>query len=107
MKEGQRFMGISLEANVSRPVLLLVHGGWLGAWSWDEVRQNLISRGWQTHTVDLPSVAERGSPRLGLLEDADVVRQRINEIGGPVVGVAHSYRGAGVTPAPPHLPTIR
>src|ERR1700744_220461 len=107
MKQAQRFMGISLEANVSRPVLVLVHGGWLGAWSWDEVRQNLISRGWQTHTVDLPSVAERGSPRLGLLEDADVVRQRINEIGGPAVVVAHSYGGAVITQAAANLPNVR
>ncbi|MGA7812593.1 alpha/beta fold hydrolase [Caballeronia sp.] len=107
MTKGNRFMGMPVQANVSRPVLLLVHGGWLGAWSWDEVHQNLISRGWQTQTVDLPSVAELGSPRLGLLEDAYVVRQRINEIDGPVVVVAHSYGGAVITQAAANLPNVR
>src|ERR1700744_442135 len=100
--EGNRFMFMPLEANASRPVLLLVHGVWLGAWSWDGVRQNLTGRGWQTQTVDLPSMAERGSPRLGLLEDAYVVRQRINEINGPAVVVPHSYGGAGITQAAAH-----
>jgi pimeloyl-ACP methyl ester carboxylesterase len=107
MTEGNRFMSMPLEANVSRPVLLLVHGGWLGAWSWDEVRQNLIGRGWQSQTVDLPSEAERGSPRLGLLEDACVVRQRITEIDSPAVVVGHSYGGAVITQAAANLPNVR
>jgi pimeloyl-ACP methyl ester carboxylesterase len=100
-------MGIPLEEADSRPVLLLVHGAFFGAWSWDAVRQDLIARGWKTHTVDLPSVADRGSVRFGLFEDAEVVRRRINEIDGPVVVVAHSYGGVVVTQAAAEQPNVR
>ena len=100
-------MSIPLEAADSRPVLLLVHGAFFGAWSWDAVRQDLLARGWQSQTVDLPSVADRGSARFGLFEDADVVRRRIEEIGAPVVVVAHSYGGAVVTQAAAEQPNVR
>lgn len=100
-------MSLSTEADASRPALLLVHGAWFGAWCWDEVRLDLITRGWRVHTVDLPSVADRGSPRLGLFDDARMVRQRIIEIGGPVVVVAHSYGGAVASQAAAELPSVR
>jgi pimeloyl-ACP methyl ester carboxylesterase len=100
-------MSIPLEPADSRPVLLFVHGAFFGAWSWDEVRQDLTARGWKSQTVDLPSVAERGRARLGLFDDAEVVHRRINEIGGPVVAIAHSYGGAVVTQAAARLPNVR
>lgn len=81
----------------AQPVLLLVHGAWLGAWSWEKVRCELAARGWEVQTVDLPSVADRGAPRLSLHDDAALIRARIAAIGRPVVVVAHSYGGAVVS----------
>jgi pimeloyl-ACP methyl ester carboxylesterase len=100
-------MTTPLQENASRPVLLLVHGAWFGGWSWDDVRLHLTFRGWRSETVELPSVAHPGSARLGLFDDAEVVRQRIKEIGGPAVVVAHSYGGAVATQAAAALPNVR
>jgi pimeloyl-ACP methyl ester carboxylesterase len=100
-------MASRLPEGDSRPTLLLVHGAFFGAWSWDGVRAELAARDWPTQTVDLVSVAERGSRRLGLFDDAEVVRQRIKGIDGPVVVVAHSYGGAVVTQAAADLPNVR
>jgi pimeloyl-ACP methyl ester carboxylesterase len=91
----------------SRPILLLVHGAWFGAWSWEKVQPELLARGWEAQTVDLPSVADRGGPRFGLYDDAERVRQRITEIGRPVVVVAHSYGGAVVTQGATGLPNVQ
>jgi pimeloyl-ACP methyl ester carboxylesterase len=90
-----------------RPVLLLVHGAWFGAWSWDGVRSDLTANGWQVQTVELPSMAEGCSRRFGLYDDVEVVRARIKAIDGPVVVVAHSYGGAVVTQAADDLANVR
>lgn len=91
----------------SRPVLLLVHGAWLGAWSWEKVQPELTARGWEVQTVDLPSVADLEEPRSGLYDDAAVVMKRIKDIGRPVVIVAHSYGGAVVSQGAAGLPNVR
>jgi pimeloyl-ACP methyl ester carboxylesterase len=100
-------MRMPLEANDCRPTLVLIHGAWFGGWSWDEVRLHLVSRGWQSETVELPNVAYSGNPRFGLFDDAEVVRQRIKNIDGPAVVVAHSYGGAVATQAAADLPNVR
>ena len=100
-------MAPTLAENAARPALLLVHGSWLGAWSWEKVQPELIARGWEVHTVELPSVADLGGPRFGLHDDAAVVRERIREIGRPVVVVAHSYGGTVATQAAAGLANVR
>jgi pimeloyl-ACP methyl ester carboxylesterase len=100
-------MSTPLDAGNSRPTLLLVHGAFLGAWSWEKVQLDLLGRGWRAQTVELPSVADRGSPRAGLFEDAEIVRQRIKEIDEAAVVVSHSYSGAVVTQAAADLTNVR
>ena len=91
----------------SRPALLLVHGAWFGPWSWEKVRPELTARGWEVHTVDLPSVADRGGPRFSLHDDAAVVKERIEAISRRVVVVAHSYGGAVALQGAANLANVR
>lgn len=85
-----------------RPTLLLVHGAWHGAWSWQKLQTTLDADGWTTRTVDLPSAIKDGAqtePLPGMYDDARVVREALADIDGPVVVVAHSYGGIPVTEA--------
>lgn len=100
-------MATSFREETRRPVLLLVHGAWLGAWSWEKVQPELTARGWDVETVELPSVADRGGPRFGLHDDAAMVRARIKEIGRPVIVVAHSYGGAVASQGAAGLTNVR
>jgi hypothetical protein len=57
------------------------------------VEDELTAAAWHVETAALPSVAEKGGPRLGLHDDANAIRLQIDRITGPVVIVTHSYRG--------------
>jgi len=76
--------------------LVLVHGLWHGAWSWDLVRARLT--GLECIAVDLPMT--------GLDVDVAVVRRALDTLPGPVVLAAHSYGGAVITAAGEH-PAVR
>ncbi|MFI6095271.1 alpha/beta fold hydrolase [Lentzea sp. NPDC051213] len=89
-----------------RPALLLVHGAWHGPWCWEPLKALLENDGWRVGTVDLPSVAPATAPRHGMYDDASAVRAAIEEIGGPVVVVAHSYGGIPVTEGAAGLPGV-
>ena len=72
-----------------------------------QAQPRLTGAGWTVHAIDLPSVAEKGKPRLGLHDDARAVRERLNSIDGPVVVVAHSYGGAPVTQGAAGVESVR
>lgn len=72
--------------------LVLVHGLWHGAWSWDLVRARLD--GIDCVAVELPMTA--------LDNDVATVRQALDALPGPAVLVAHSYGGAVITAAGEH-----
>lgn len=85
-----------------RPTMLLVHGAWHGPWVWARLQPALAQLGWQTRTVQLPSSSGTADPDgvgPGVAEDAAVVRRALDDIGGPVVVVAHSYGGIPVSQA--------
>lgn len=93
-----------MNADTGRPTFLLVHGAWHGAWCWDPVRAALDADGWRSHAVDLPSAnppASRpdGARPVGMLDDADAIRDSLRRIDGPVVVIAHSYGGVPTTEA--------
>jgi pimeloyl-ACP methyl ester carboxylesterase len=90
-----------------RPAIVLVPGAWHGPWAWRKVCNELSGSGWQTRTVELPSVAETGGPRFGLHDDAQVIRHQIERIEGPVVVVAHSYGGVAASEGAADLPNVR
>ena len=91
----------------TRPAVLLVPGAWHGCWSWHEIQTALTARGWETHVAELPSNAESGPPRNGLRDDAAAIRKHIQQIGGPVVIVAHSYGGAAASEGAAHISDVR
>lgn len=83
----------SLEVPAIRDVLL-VHGLWHGAWSWDAVVAQLRERGVSAAAVDLPMQTLEG--------DTAVVRDALDGAERPVVLAGHSYGGAVVTAAGDH-----
>lgn len=76
--------------------VVLVHGGFLGPWSWSDVATILSDRGIATAVPELPSM----SHDLGdLYADAAKVREVLDQHAPPVLVCGHSYGGAVVTEA--------
>ena len=87
------------------PTLLFVHGAWHGPWAWDQLRRNLPDL--DTRAVDLASSGS-DPDRLGDLDDdAEILRDAVAEVDGPVVVVAHSYGGMVATEALTDVPNVQ
>jgi pimeloyl-ACP methyl ester carboxylesterase len=78
--------------------VVLVHGLWHGAWSWDLVRHRLDEAGIASAAAELPMTT--------LADDAAIVRRTLDEMTTPIVLVGHSYGGAVITAAGGH-PHVR
>ena len=77
---------------MSEPTIVLVHGAWADASSWNPVTTALLERG---HTVLLPP-----NPLRGLSGDAAYVGAFLAQhTSGPVVLCGHSYGGAVISGA--------
>lgn len=74
--------------------IVLVHGAWHGPWCWSPVLARLDELG-------APSVAVELELR-DVHRDAELVTAAIEEVGGPVVLVGHSYGGLVITEAGVH-----
>ncbi len=86
-----------------RATVVLVHGAWHGAWSWDEVAARLRADGIPVVAVDSPSVAAGGD----MYDDARNLRETIAATGGETVVVGHSYGGVVVTEGAAGVPGVR
>lgn len=75
--------------------VLLIHGGYTGAWEWDGVIARLKQRGVEATAIDMPS-REAGHT---LADDEQAVRQALEGLESPVILVGHSYSGAVITAA--------
>lgn len=84
-----------MEHLTKRPDLLLVHGGWHGAWAFDALVPLLASQGFTVRTVDLPSSGSLS----GLDADVRVVRRSLAEHAAPTLVVGHSYGGVVISEA--------
>jgi len=80
----------SSKSNGPRPTIVLVHGDWADASSWNAVIPRLQSRG---YTVVAPPNPLRGAT------DAAYVAAFLESLSGPIVLVAHSYGGFVITNA--------
>lgn len=76
----------------TKPTVLLAHGFWGGAAHWAKVIVELRKRGFE-------SIRAVENPLTSLADDAARTRQMINQVGGPVLLVGHSYGGAVITEA--------
>jgi pimeloyl-ACP methyl ester carboxylesterase len=82
-----------------RPTIVLVHGGWANASSWDRVIPKLQREGF---TVDAPP-----NPLLGLASDSAFLTSYLSTISGPIILVGHSYGGAVITNAATGNPNVK
>src|ERR687898_909924 len=73
----------------SRPTVVLVHGAFADGSSWNEVIERLLAEGLQ--------VTAPANPLRGISIDSAYIANFLEQIPGPVLAVAHSYGGAGVT----------
>ncbi|MFI6223888.1 alpha/beta fold hydrolase [Nocardia salmonicida] len=76
-------------ADPGEPTLVLVHGAFADATSWDGVAAELRERGY--------SVVAVNNPLRGPRNDAQALQGVLDSIDGPVVLVGHSYGGAVIT----------
>jgi pimeloyl-ACP methyl ester carboxylesterase len=75
----------------SRPTIVLVHGAFADASSWNGVIERLQAKG-------LPVTAP-ANPLRGLSADSAYLASVLDEISGPIVAVGHSYGGAVISNA--------
>ena len=81
-----------------KPTIVLVHGAWADASSWNPVMQRLQREG---YTVMAPA-----NPLRGTLSDAAYIASVLAGVPGPIVLVAHSYGGAVITNAATGNPNV-
>lgn len=89
-----------------RPMLVLVHGAWHGAWCWERVLPLLQEDGWKAVALTLPGLAEDHgelSTAIDLEAHVAAVVQAADRLGVPVALVGHSYGGFVVTGAADRL----
>jgi pimeloyl-ACP methyl ester carboxylesterase len=92
-------MTASAQAKASVSVVL-VHGGFLGPWSWADVAAKLTENAITTVVPELPSMGDPQERALGdFYADAAAVRNVLDELDYPVLLCGHSYGGAVITEA--------
>jgi pimeloyl-ACP methyl ester carboxylesterase len=75
----------------SRPTVVLVHGAFADASSWNDVIERLQAEGVR--------VTAPPNPLRGISMDATYIASLLDQIPGPVLAVGHSYGGAVITNA--------
>ena len=74
-----------------QPTVVLVHGAWADASSWNGVTESLLAAGYAVRAI--------ANPVENLTTDAKYVADFLSTLSGPVVLVGHSYGGSVITNA--------
>ncbi|MDX2681427.1 alpha/beta fold hydrolase [Streptomyces sp. NY05-11A] len=82
-----------------RPTIVLIHGAFADASSWNAVVERLQRQG---HHVLAPAL-----PLRGLAGDAAYIRSVLDSVAGPIVLVGHSYGGAVISVAAADAPRVK
>ncbi|MBP7337912.1 alpha/beta hydrolase [Niveispirillum sp.] len=81
----------------SPPLLILIHGSWLGGWCWQRLAGSLTDRGWRVASPTLTGLGDRqhlGGAATGLSDHvADILSVLDFAEPGPVILAGHSYGG--------------
>jgi pimeloyl-ACP methyl ester carboxylesterase len=85
-------------SSTDKPTIVLVHGAFADASSWNGVAELLLQQG---HTVIAPA-----NPLRGIAFDSAYIASAINQIDGPVLLVGHSYGGAVNSNAATSTPNV-
>ncbi len=90
----------------SNKTFLLVHGAWEGAWSWKETTTHLENAGHHVVAIDLPGHGNDKTPTtdITLKLYADRVKTELDQIGKPVILVAHSFGGFVISQVAEEVP---
>jgi pimeloyl-ACP methyl ester carboxylesterase len=83
----------------AKPTIVLVHGAWADASSWNDVVKNLQDDGY-------PVVAP-ANPLRSLSGDSEYLASVLAQTPGPLVLVGHSYGGAVITNAAAGNPNVK
>ncbi|MET8221087.1 alpha/beta fold hydrolase [Streptomyces hirsutus] len=86
-------------ATTTKPTIVLVHGAFADASSWNGVVERLERRG---YTVIAPA-----NPLRGLYNDSAYIASVLDSIKGPIVLVGHSYGGALISSAAAGNPRVK
>lgn len=82
---------------------LFVHGSFHGAWCWDRVIEEMRARGVQAQALTLPGnrPEEAGTFKwsISISTYAKVIADKIEEMGGGVTLIGHSFGGVGIAAA--------
>lgn len=91
--------------NTSKTILL-IHGAWEGAWSWNETVAFLEKSNHRVIAIDLPGHGNDKTPLEEITLDLYVnrVKEELVSIGKPVVLVAHSFGGFVVSKVAEEMP---
>jgi pimeloyl-ACP methyl ester carboxylesterase len=81
-----------------KPTIVLVHGAFADASSWNGVVERLQQQG---YTVIAPA-----NPLRGVTVDSAYIASLLNQIDGPVLLTGHSYGGAVITNAATSAPNV-
>lgn len=86
------------ETMMAGATVVLVPGGFTGAWMWADVAALLEREHVDVVSLELPTIGEH-SAGADLYADARTVRETLDRIEAPVVLCGHSYGGAVITEA--------
>jgi pimeloyl-ACP methyl ester carboxylesterase len=87
-----------MASSTGSPTVVLVHGAFADASSWNGVTERLESAG-----VSVKAIV---NPLRGIRTDSAYVASAINQIPGPVLAVGHSYGGAIISNAATATPNV-
>jgi pimeloyl-ACP methyl ester carboxylesterase len=88
-----------LPAAEAKPTVVLVHGAWADASSWNAEVATLQAAGYDARAI--------ANPLQDLTTDSEYVADYLKTIHGPIVLVGHSYGGAVITNAAAGLTNVR
>jgi pimeloyl-ACP methyl ester carboxylesterase len=86
--------------------ILLIHGAWEGAWSWEHTIEHLEGNGHTVKAIDLPGHGDDKTPisEIDMALYANRVKKELEKIDGQVILVAHSFAGFIITKAAEEMP---